>query len=328
MCCCWLHLSQYRTCNRNNCVAADCTYHNIGRVGQNRLYTPYMTVYLAISLPKKPCMHRIFMVQANPRYRLRVRLLRRGYSRKYQENFHMPSAEQLPQRALGMDRHLAHRGGSGSGAIRAFRVSVCLARALFSCNENSCNENSCNENRALFSCNENRALFSCNENSCNENSCNEDSCNENSCNEDSCNEDSCNEDSCNENSCNENSCNEDSCNEDSCNENSCNENNRNENSCNEDSCNENSCNENRALFICNENSTHTDVCTVLYAANLPAYIVINCVCTYGPGHPSDECNCFVAARAVTDEVCKKTEVGDGAAWKKVPVSFIQSPSCK
>jgi len=308
MCCCWLHLSQYRTCNRNNCVAADCTYHNIGRVGQNRLYTPYMTVYLAISLPKKPCMHRIFMVQANPRYRLRVRLLRRGYSRKYQENFHMPSAEQLPQRALGMDRHLAHRGGSGSGAIRAFRVSVCLARALFSCNENSCNENSCNENRALFSCNENRALFSCNENSCNENSCNEDSCNENSCNEDSCNEDSCNEDSCNENSCNEN--------------------NRNENSCNEDSCNENSCNENRALFICNENSTHTDVCTVLYAANLPAYIVINCVCTYGPGHPSDECNCFVAARAVTDEVCKKTEVGDGAAWKKVPVSFIQSPSCK
>ena len=240
MCCCWLHLSQYRTCNRNNCVAADCTYHNIGRVGQNRLYTPYMTVYLAISLPKKPCMHRIFMVQANPRYRLRVRLLRRGYSRKYQENFHMPSAEQLPQRALGMDRHLAHRGGSGSGAIRAFRVSVCLARALFSCNENSCNENSCNE----------------------------------------------------------------------------------------DSCNENSCNENRALFICNENSTHTDVCTVLYAANLPAYIVINCVCTYGPGHPSDECNCFVAARAVTDEVCKKTEVGDGAAWKKVPVSFIQSPSCK
>jgi hypothetical protein len=67
---------------------------------------------------------------------------------------------------------------------------------------------------------------------------------------------------------------------------------------------------------------------VLYAANLPAYIVINCVCTYGPGHPSDECNCFVAARAVTDEVCKKTEVGDGAAWKKVPVSFIQSPSCK
>ena len=303
MCCCWLHLSQYRTCNRNNCVAADCTYHNIGRVGQNRLYTPYMTVYLAISLPKKPCMHRIFMVQANPRYRLRVRLLRRGYSRKYQENFHMPSAEQLPQRALGMDRHLAHRGGSGSGAIRAFRVSVCLARALFSCNENSCNENSCNENRALFSCNENRALFSCNENSCNENSCNEDSCNENSCNEDSCNEDSCNE-------------------------NSCNENNRNENSCNEDSCNENSCNENRALFICNENSTHTDVCTVLYAANLPAYIVINCVCTYGPGHPSDECNCFVAARAVTDEVCKKTEVGDGAAWKKVPVSFIQSPSCK
>ena len=29
------------------------------RVGQNRIYAPYMTVYLAISLPKLPHMHRI-----------------------------------------------------------------------------------------------------------------------------------------------------------------------------------------------------------------------------------------------------------------------------
>jgi len=36
------------------------------RVGQIRVYTPYMTVYLAISLPKKPYIHRIYMVLVNP----------------------------------------------------------------------------------------------------------------------------------------------------------------------------------------------------------------------------------------------------------------------
>jgi hypothetical protein len=36
------------------------------RVGQNRIYTPYMTVYLMISLPKIPYIHRICMVLANP----------------------------------------------------------------------------------------------------------------------------------------------------------------------------------------------------------------------------------------------------------------------
>jgi len=36
------------------------------RVGQNRILTPYMTVYLVISLPKIPYMHRIYMVLANP----------------------------------------------------------------------------------------------------------------------------------------------------------------------------------------------------------------------------------------------------------------------
>jgi len=39
------------------------------RVGQNHLYvhiyTPYMTVYLVISLPKLPYIHRIYMVLAN-----------------------------------------------------------------------------------------------------------------------------------------------------------------------------------------------------------------------------------------------------------------------
>ena len=34
---------------------------NIGRVGQNRIHTPYMTVYLVISLPKIPYIHRIYI---------------------------------------------------------------------------------------------------------------------------------------------------------------------------------------------------------------------------------------------------------------------------
>ena len=45
------------------------------RVGQNRFYSPYMTVYLAFSLPKIPYVHRIYIyiyiniyvVLANPR---------------------------------------------------------------------------------------------------------------------------------------------------------------------------------------------------------------------------------------------------------------------
>ena len=38
------------------------------RVGQNRMYTPYMTVYLVMFLPKIPYVHRIYMVLANPTY--------------------------------------------------------------------------------------------------------------------------------------------------------------------------------------------------------------------------------------------------------------------
>ena len=38
---------------------------HMNRVGQNRIYTPYMTVYLVISLPKIPYIHRIFMPVAN-----------------------------------------------------------------------------------------------------------------------------------------------------------------------------------------------------------------------------------------------------------------------
>ena len=36
------------------------------RVSQNCIYTPYMTVYLVISLSKKPYTHRIYTVLANP----------------------------------------------------------------------------------------------------------------------------------------------------------------------------------------------------------------------------------------------------------------------
>ena len=38
------------------------------RVGQNRIYTPYLTVYLVISLQKIPYTHRIYMVLSNPTY--------------------------------------------------------------------------------------------------------------------------------------------------------------------------------------------------------------------------------------------------------------------
>ena len=45
-----------------------CCVHNMIRVGQNHIYTPDMTVYLVISLPKIPFIHRIYMVLANPEH--------------------------------------------------------------------------------------------------------------------------------------------------------------------------------------------------------------------------------------------------------------------
>ena len=48
------------------CVCAH-DYHRY-RVGQNRIYAPYMTVYTVISLPKIPYIHRIYMILANPTY--------------------------------------------------------------------------------------------------------------------------------------------------------------------------------------------------------------------------------------------------------------------
>ena len=52
-------------CNLLHCKLQAYQTH-MRRVGQNRIYTPYMTVYLVISLPEIPYTHRIYMVLANP----------------------------------------------------------------------------------------------------------------------------------------------------------------------------------------------------------------------------------------------------------------------
>jgi hypothetical protein len=49
-----------------NARSIPCRALQMTRVGQNRIYAPYMTVYLVISLPKKTYMHRVYMVLANP----------------------------------------------------------------------------------------------------------------------------------------------------------------------------------------------------------------------------------------------------------------------
>ena len=51
----------------------------ICRVGQNRKYTLYMTVYLVDSLQKIPYMHRIYMVLANPKVMESQRMHIMGY---------------------------------------------------------------------------------------------------------------------------------------------------------------------------------------------------------------------------------------------------------
>ena len=44
-----------------------CAYSSLkSRVGQNRIYTPYTTVYLVIFLPRVLHINRIYMVLANP----------------------------------------------------------------------------------------------------------------------------------------------------------------------------------------------------------------------------------------------------------------------
>ena len=48
---------------------------HVCRVGQNRIYTPYLAVILVISLPKMPYIHRIYMVLANPTCMLCLRVM-------------------------------------------------------------------------------------------------------------------------------------------------------------------------------------------------------------------------------------------------------------
>ena len=52
--------------SQKNRAGQNHTYIRIYRVGQNCIYTPYMTVYLVFFLPKLLYTHRVYMVLANP----------------------------------------------------------------------------------------------------------------------------------------------------------------------------------------------------------------------------------------------------------------------
>jgi hypothetical protein len=79
-----------RECRRTVAAAI-----STNRVGQIRKYTPYMTVYLAISLPEIPYVHHIYMVLANPKY-LQTGLSKEGSS----------STCLLSQKAAGIEEQL------------------------------------------------------------------------------------------------------------------------------------------------------------------------------------------------------------------------------
>jgi hypothetical protein len=55
-------------CHKLWCSVTSCDvlWCYVVRVGQSRIYTPYITVYTVISLPKIPYIHRMYMVLANP----------------------------------------------------------------------------------------------------------------------------------------------------------------------------------------------------------------------------------------------------------------------
>jgi len=54
------------------CVWCPCLWEKL-RVGQSRIYAPYMTVYLDMFLPKIPCIYTVFM------YRIYVPYIHRIY---------------------------------------------------------------------------------------------------------------------------------------------------------------------------------------------------------------------------------------------------------
>jgi hypothetical protein len=55
-----------------------CVCALVCRVGQDRIYPPYVALYLVKSLPKAPCIHRINMVLASPRNMGNGRIARNG----------------------------------------------------------------------------------------------------------------------------------------------------------------------------------------------------------------------------------------------------------
>jgi len=55
--CAFYYLHEHSSCT---CMHK-CTY-SVCRVGQSRIYTPYMTVCLVVSLPKRPCIHCTYMI--------------------------------------------------------------------------------------------------------------------------------------------------------------------------------------------------------------------------------------------------------------------------
>ena len=63
---CWLaKKTVYKNRGESFCILSSAC---MCRVGQNRIYAPYMTVYSVIILPKITYTPRIYMVLANPMY--------------------------------------------------------------------------------------------------------------------------------------------------------------------------------------------------------------------------------------------------------------------
>jgi len=70
-------LSKEKRCCYQESHKSKVTRHK-SRVGQNRIYTPYITVYLMERLLKIPYIHRIYMVLANPTRESHKRVTRKA----------------------------------------------------------------------------------------------------------------------------------------------------------------------------------------------------------------------------------------------------------
>ena len=92
----------------------------ICRVGQDRKYTPYMTVYLVISLPKIQYIHRMYMVLANPNYMMTI-----SKQNQHCDCFALALANTIKR---------GKRGESAEGNIQVASLRVSLMSADFSGN--------------------------------------------------------------------------------------------------------------------------------------------------------------------------------------------------